>query len=137
MSSIDDTVRPNRFDSNSKGGGGGSASINGGISNYTISVDEKDNVNRFSRIPFPFLREDIENNVSSVAFYAIYINPLQPLPKEESHGSVSTSVADRVKRLVSVASTLSFGSGIKLSDLERGPSWSKPFDENGFNAGIQ
>lgn len=131
MNSVDETVITSRFDSNSKSG------IGGGISGYAISGDERDNANRLSRIPFPFLREEADNDSRSSAFYAIYVNPLQPLQKEESHRSISTSVADRVKRLVSVASTLSFGSGIKLSDLERGPSWSKPYDENGINVGIQ
>ena len=101
----------------------------------TLSVDEHDNPIRFSRIPFPFLREEAVNNAKTSAFYAIYINPLQPLPKSEGERSFSANVADQVKRLVSVASTVSFGSGVKLSDLERGPSWSRPYayDENGIN----
>lgn len=87
--------------------------------------DQKDEYTSRLSIPFPFLREETPQASSRpAAFYAIYVNPLQGSKVEPNRTrSFAASMSDRVKRLISVGSNLSVGSGVKLSDVEKGLDW--------------
>lgn len=88
--------------------------------------DQKDEINLRSSIPFPFLREETHRSSSRLsAFYAIYVSPLQPPQLDSRTRSTGVSLSDRVKRLISVGSNFSVGSGVKLSDVEKGLDWTE------------
>lgn len=78
--------------------------------------------NTLARIPFPFLREESNRHQGAAAFYAIYVSLLQNTIIPTDPSERKNSVSGQVRRLVSAASSLSFGSGVKLSDLEKRPS---------------